>query len=96
MQKKANQLEREIKAAVATGNIGAVVKLIAETSAQTPTDFIKKTVGSLFFFYYTYIQFFHTRPLDIDDMVDGALYIEARNYQEEQARRKARQQAEKR
>lgn len=47
---------------------------------MTTEDFIKKTCGGLLFMYYAYIEKLHVRPVDIDDMVDGLLYLDARGY----------------
>ena len=51
---------------------------------MTPEDFIQKTVGSLLYVYYIYLDTFKMIPVDIDDLIDGLLYIEARNYTQEQ------------
>ncbi|MBO5921210.1 MAG: hypothetical protein J6Q48_02340 [Bacteroidaceae bacterium] len=47
---------------------------------MTTEDFIKKTCGGLLFMYYAYIEKLHVRPVDIDDFVDGLLYLDARGY----------------
>lgn len=75
--------------AAASGDIGSLVRLITETSSQTPADFVKKTVGSILFMYYSFVDKFHVRPRDLDDFIDGMLYIEARAYCDEKARQKA-------
>ena len=67
-------------AAQAAGDISTILKLVASTSAMTVTDFIQKTCGSLLFIYYTYVDKLHTRPVDIDDLIDGLLYLDARQY----------------
>lgn len=66
--------------ASARGDIGAVLKLIVGTSALPPADFIKKTVGGILFIYYMYMDKYHSRPVDLDDLVDGTLYYDAKNY----------------
>ena len=59
---------------------------MAKTADLTPSDFIKKTIGKLLFTYYAYIKYFTLRPRDMEDLVDGLLFIEARNFLEKQSR----------
>lgn len=80
-----------MRTASETGNISAMMRLIALSSTLKPADFIKKSVGSLLFIYYTYVDKFHVIPRDIDDIIDGLLYIDARNYIDEQRAIKAKQ-----
>lgn len=79
-EQEAARIQREIRAASEAGDIATIMRLVASTSALKPADFIKKTVGSLLFIYYSYIDKFHVKPRDVDDLVDGMLYIESRNY----------------
>lgn len=83
-----------MKLAAATGNISAVMHLLAKTASLTPADYVKKTVGSVMFTYYTYVDKYHVHPRDLDDLIDGLLFIEAKNYIVKQAREEARQQAQ--
>lgn len=80
-----------MKAAAETGNVAAIMRIISLSSTLKPADFIKKSVGSLLFIYYTYIDKFHVRPLDIEDIIDGLLYNDARNYIDEQKAIQAKQ-----
>lgn len=77
-----------MKTAAETGNISALLSLITQASALSPADYIKKTVGNLMFIYYNFLDNYKQRPMDIDDLVDGLLYIGARNYIQEQEIRK--------
>lgn len=63
-----------------TGDIAAIMRLIATSAQLKPADFIKKTVGNLRFLYYTYLDQLHNLPLDIEDLIDGMLYLDARGY----------------
>lgn len=47
---------------------------------MTTADFIQKTCGSLLFVYYTYVNKYHVRPVDMDDLIDGLLYLDAKSY----------------
>lgn len=78
-------LEQRIKAAQAANDLGTILRLMAESAQLTPQDFIKKTVGSLLYVYYVYINHLHVRPKDLDDLIDGLLFIEAQNYVDERA-----------
>ena len=79
-EQESKRVTEELKNAAASGDIHTIVKVIANTSSLSPTDFIQKTVGSLLYVYYMYVDRFHTVPTDIDDMIDGILYIEAHQY----------------
>ena len=96
VEQESKRIEQEMRLAAASGDIGSVVRLITETSSQKPADFIKKTVGSILFMYYSYVDKLHVRPLDLDDFIDGILYVEAREYCNEKARQKAEKAATKR
>lgn len=41
--------------------------------------------------YYTYLDNLHNRPADVDDLVDGLLYLDAKNYIQKDAIEKAKQ-----
>ena len=77
-----------MKQASATGDIGTLLRLIAGTSALPPADFIKKTVGGILFMYYLFIDKYHVRPVDLDDLIDGSLYLDAKDYILKQTRLK--------
>lgn len=53
---------------------------MAKTSELKPSDFIKKTVGNILFVYYVYLENFHIKPKDLEDIVDGLLYLDAHNF----------------
>lgn len=74
--------------ASARGDISTLLKIIAGTSAIPPADFIKKTVGGILFMYYLFIDKYHVRPVDLDDLIDGSLYLDAKDYIIKQARNK--------
>lgn len=69
-----------MKLAAQSGDIATVIRLMTQTSALTPTDFIKKTVGSVLFLYYMYVDKLHVRPVSLDDWIDGLLYLDAKAY----------------
>lgn len=75
-------MERTLRAAAAAGDIGTILKTLAQTSELTPRDYIMKSVGTLKFLYYDFVKFFHTRPYDLLDMIDGMLFMDARYYVE--------------
>lgn len=62
------------------GDIGTLLKIVAQTSTLTPADYIKKTVGSILFLYYNFLDKYHTRPIDMEDFIDGILFMDAKNY----------------
>lgn len=67
-------------AAQASGDISTIISIIASTSSLTVGDYIKKTCGGILFLYYTYIDRLHSRPVDMNDLVDGLLYLDAKGY----------------
>lgn len=67
---------------------------MAKTSEQKPSDFIKKTIGTILFVYYTYLQKYHCRPRDLEDLVDGLLYLDAYSFLEKKAYDDAKERAE--
>lgn len=89
-EQEAKRVSEELKNAAASGDIHTIVKVIANTSSLSPTDFIQKTVGSLLYVYYMYVDRFHVIPTDLDDMIDGILFIEAHQYNLEKQAAKER------
>lgn len=81
-------MQREIAAAQAVGDISTIIRIITRTSKLTTEDFIKKTCGGLLFLYYTYVEKIHVRPMDLIDMVDGILFLDAKGYIIKQATEK--------
>lgn len=79
-EEEAKRIEQQIRAAQTTGDVATILRLISQTSELTPQDFIKKTLGNLMYIYYLYLSEFHVRPKDLEDMVDGLLFIDARNF----------------
>lgn len=73
-------MEDQIRQAQATGDIATLIRLMAQTASITPADYIKKTLGTIMFLYYQYTKFFRLRPMDLEDMVDGLLYISTSNF----------------
>lgn len=87
-EQESKRVSKALQDAASSGDIHTIVKVIANTSTLSPTDFIQKTVGSLLYVYYMYVDRFHTVPTDLDDMIDGILYIEAHQYNMDKQRQK--------
>lgn len=79
-EQEAKRAEQEMRAASEAGDIAALLKLVRDVSKLPVQDFIDKTCGSLLYTYYTYIKYFHTIPVDIMDLIDGLLYMDAHGY----------------
>ena len=79
-EQELNRVKNEIAAAQATGDISTIIRIITRTSKLTTEDFIKKTCGGLLFLYYTYVEKLHVRPRDVEDMIDGILFLDAKGY----------------
>jgi hypothetical protein len=85
-EQEAERVQRELAAASAANDIATMIKIIARTSSLTVSDYIQKTVGHVMFTYFTYVDNFHTYPRTLDDIVDGILYMEAKQYIQKQSR----------
>ena len=79
-EEEAERVKRDIAAAQATGDIATILHIITQSSSLTTEDFIKKTCGGLLFVYYVYLKELHTVPVDIDDLIDGLLFLDAQGY----------------
>ena len=79
-EQEAKRIEQELAAASASGDISTILRIISSTSGLTAADYIKKTCGGLLFLYYTYVDKLHQRPVDMIDMIDGLLYLDAKGY----------------
>lgn len=79
-EQESERIRREVEMAQARGDISAILRLITSSSQITTTDFIKKTCGGYLFLYYTYVENLHVRPTDMNDLVDGLLYLDAITY----------------
>lgn len=79
-EQEAARLKQDILLAQQRGDISTILKLMVSTSSLTATDYIEKSCGNLLYFYYTYVENIHQLPIDVIDMVDGILYLEAKSY----------------
>jgi hypothetical protein len=41
---------------------------------------IKEAIGTFTYMYFSFLEHFHREPRDIDDYVDGVIYIELNGY----------------
>lgn len=79
-EQEAKRIQEEISTAIAAVDISSLLNTIVQASSLTVEDFVQKTCGALRFMYYTYLDKFHQCPLDVDDMIDGMLYLDAKGY----------------
>lgn len=95
-EEEAKRLENEMKMAAATGDMATIISIVNKSASLTPADYIKKTVGNILFVYYTYIDKNHCHPLDLDDLIDGLLFLDAKSYITRQimAEQEAKQKAQ--
>lgn len=64
----------------AQNDVTALIELMCSASEMSPTEAIDNTVGIMMHLYYVYLGEYHVRPSDMDDLVDGVLYVEAKGY----------------
>lgn len=65
-------------AVLRSGNPFDMLRLALNANKKTPHEIVEETVGSVMYLYYLFIECLHARPVDIDDMVDGLLFLDAR------------------
>ena len=58
--------------------------MMSSAAALKPADYIKKTIGSIMYTYYSFTKEFRVRPIDMEDLVDGLLFMMSYNYVQEQ------------
>lgn len=81
--------------ASAAGDIGTIISLITQASSLPVEDYIATILGGTRFMYYSFLNRFHVRPLDMEDMVDGMLFMDAYRYIEKKENEKIMQQVRK-
>lgn len=70
-----------------TTDVVQILRLMVDAVHLSPVEYIQKTLGSLRYIYYAYVKNFGIRPIDLEDMIDGLLYMDADGYiQKEQIR----------
>jgi hypothetical protein len=69
-----------LEAAKAAGNAAAMLNIIFSANKKTGDEIVKESLGDLTFFYYQYMDTFKRCPKDVDDMVDGIIYLELKVY----------------
>lgn len=79
-EQEAKRIQEELADAQARGDITTILSIISSSSSLTPADYIKKTCGNILFMYYTFVENLHTRPVDLDDLIDGLLFLDSKNY----------------
>ena len=85
-EEEAEILKRDIQAAAAANDISTVMSLMLRASSMTTEDYVDRLLGGVRFMYYSFVDKFHVRPLDLIDLVDGSLYMDAYNYIEKKER----------
>lgn len=74
----------QLQEATRSNNISAIVSLIVELSKRTPEDIVNDALGPLMFVYYWFLKSYKHEPRDMDDLVDGLLFLDTKHYLEEQ------------
>lgn len=82
-----------MQAAMATGDLNTLLTLMARTSKMTVTDYINSTTGSLRFLYYMFLRKFKKTPVDLEELVDGVLFLDVEGYIQKTAMEEAKAQA---
>lgn len=95
LEEETQSLKRQMEIASATGDIGTIISLITKASALPEEDYVETLLGGARFMYYSFLNRFHVRPVDMIDMIDGTLFIDAYGYIEKKEYERARQQVRK-
>lgn len=85
-EEEAEILKRDMQAAAAANDISTVMSLMLRASSMTTEDYVDRLLGGVRFMYYSFVDKFHVRPIDLTDLVDGSLYMDAYNYIEKKER----------
>ena len=72
------------KSMAAQGDIRGMLSLLLSGVNLTEEEFIEKSIGNLRFLYYLFLDKLHTRPCDMEDLIDGLLYLDSVSYVSEQ------------
>lgn len=59
-------------------------------SMKSPTEAIVASLGVLRFHYYHFVHEFHMKPRDLEELVDGVLYMDCHAYSERYALKRAK------
>lgn len=60
---------------------------------RSPGEFIRDSLGSLMFMVYLFEDTYKHEACDMDDLVDGLLYLDAKNYTREMEMREREKQS---
>jgi len=71
-------LQERADAVLKSGNALEALSLALQADKKPSYEIVQETVGTVMYLYYLYVDGLHTRPIDIDDMIDGLLYLSAR------------------
>lgn len=72
-------MEQQADNALKAKNPFDALRLAMTANKKTPYEIVSDTVGSVLYLYYLYIDGFQgVRPLDMDDLIDGLLYLDVR------------------
>ena len=87
-------VNHKLKQAALAGDISTVISLITQASVRSPGEFIRDSLGSLMFMVYLFEDTFKHEARDMEDLVDGLLYLDAKNYTREAEMRASQQQTQ--
>lgn len=91
-EQEAKDLKNRMALAAAAQDISTMISLITQASSLPVEDYIETILGGTRFMYYSYLHTFQTRPIDLTDLVDGLLFMDAKQYIEKEANKKLSQQ----
>ena len=76
----AADVQSQVKMAAAAGDLQGLIKMLMRTTKLSYSDYVQATVGPMLHLYYQYCDKFHTRPVDLIDLMDGILYMACQGY----------------
>ena len=88
-EQEAESLKEQIALASAAGDIATILSLVTQASSLPVEDYVETILGGTRFMYYSFVNRFHTRPVDLIDLVDGMLFIDASNHIEKEEIKKS-------
>lgn len=67
--------------AQAAQDIGAILSLICKSSERKIEDLVQESTGPMVFSYFVFLENYHVKPRDLDELVDGLLFLDIRGIQ---------------
>ena len=69
------------------------MSLLCQSTERSINDLVDVSVGPMVMSYFVFVDSLHVKPKDLEELVDGLLYLDLKNLQHERMMRKARNES---